>query len=81
MSKYLRKAVEMMEAARPASGFRPETPEEWHRLLRANEEMGYAMYRDGGMPERKARELARVTHGGPAGLLLLSIALAEDEHE
>ncbi|MGA0840399.1 MAG: hypothetical protein ACO3P1_10955 [Pseudomonadales bacterium] len=45
MSKHLRKAFDMFEAARPASGFRPETPEERGRLLRAQEEMGYAVYR------------------------------------
>jgi hypothetical protein len=81
MSNHLRKALEMLHAARPASGFHPETTEEWNRLLRAHEEMGYAMYREAGMPKDKARELARITHGGPAGRLLLMMQFEERQHD
>ena len=42
--------------------------------------MGYAMYREAGMSEREARDLAQQTHGGVAGRLLLSIAFGEDGH-
>lgn len=80
MSEHFRKAVLMMEAARPASGCRPETPAEWDRVIRAHEELGYAMYRESGMPEPEARALAQQTHGGMAGRLLLSIAFGEDRH-
>jgi hypothetical protein len=45
MSSDFDRAFAMWDAARPTSGFRPETPEEWRRVLRANEEMGYAMFR------------------------------------
>jgi hypothetical protein len=67
----------MWDSARPASGYRPETPEEWQQLLRAHEEMGYAINREGGMPDKEARELAREIHGGPIGMLLLKIAFSE----
>ena len=81
MSKHLRKAFLMWEAARPASGFHPETPAEWDRLLRALEEWGYAMYRKAGMSGKEARALASQTHGGPVGRLLLNIAFSEDCHD
>lgn len=81
MSKHLQRAMAMWEAARPASGFRPATPEEWQRLQRAQEEMGYATYREAGMPDKLARALARETHGGTAGLMLLQAAFGESDHE
>jgi len=81
MSKHLERAVAMMEAARPASGFRPETHEEWMRLLRANEEMGYAMYRDLGLPDKEARDVARKIHGGPVGLVLLRLTFGDEGDE
>jgi hypothetical protein len=81
MSSDFDRAFAMWDAARPASGFRPETPEEWQRVLRANEEMGYAMFRDCGMPEEEARDLARQIHGGPAGFLFLQMAFAERDDD
>jgi hypothetical protein len=81
MSAYRKKAFEMMRAARPASGFRPETPEEWTRLLAALEEVGYAMYRDNGLSSKEARRLAKQTHSGPIGLSLLEIGFSEDNHD
>jgi hypothetical protein len=38
----IERAAQMMAAARPASGFRPETPEEWEKVRRAIEELMYA---------------------------------------
>ena len=46
MNKHIKKAMEMMKAAIPASGFRPETPKEWEALQLANEELSYAMFRE-----------------------------------
>lgn len=77
MSADFERAFAMWDAARPASGFRPETPEEWRRVLRANEEMGYAMFRESGVPDEEARGLARQIHGGPAGFLFLQMAFTE----
>lgn len=71
MNKHTRKAMHMMEKAIPASGYRPETPQEWNRLLIALEEFGFAMYRDLGMSREEARRLAKQTHSGQVGLLLL----------
>jgi len=71
---HVRKAMQMLEAAKPASGFRPETPDEWLKLLRAHEEMGYAMYRVAGLSDTDARQLARSTHGGSSGMQVLDIA-------
>jgi len=81
MNTHLKKAMRMLADARPPSGFRPATPTEWDKLLRANQEMGYAMYRDNGMTETDARKLAEITHGGPVGRLLLDIAFREDTHD
>lgn len=80
MKDYELRAIAMMEAARPASGCCPETPEEWSRLLRAVEELAYAAYRDLGVPKRKAREIAHAIHGGEAGMLLLKMGFKEDDH-
>lgn len=69
MSKHLRRAMRMIDEAKTASGFRPETQEEWTRLQRAREEMAYAMYREAGMSDKQARRLARQIHSGTAGSL------------
>lgn len=71
MSKYRRRALAMLEAARPTSGDRPESNAEWRKLLRATEELAYAMYREGGLPEKKARALAQLTCSGDFGMYLL----------
>lgn len=72
------KAIDALEAARPRSGYRPETEEEWNRLVAANEKMAFAMYWMMGKSKAKARELARKTHGGEAGRLLLETAQQAD---
>ena len=81
MSAYRKKAFAMLEAARPASGLRPETPEEWTQLQAALEELCYAMYRDNGMSNKEARRIAQQIHSGPIGLLLLEIGFSEDSHD
>lgn len=78
MADYLRKAIEMLNAAKPASGFRPETPQEWDALLKANEELGYAMFRQQGISNTQARQLAKQIYGGQAGRLLLEISFRGD---
>ena len=77
---HFQKAMEMLEAARPASGFRTETLVEWLKLLRAHEEMGYASLRQAGMQDAQARALAKQTYGSPASLMLLDIAFSEAAH-
>ena len=72
------KAMHALDAARPQSGYRPETEEEWNRLVAANEKMAIAMYMKLGNSKAKARELSRKTHGGEAGRLLLEISLRDD---
>ncbi len=77
---HFQKAMQMLEAAKPASGFRPETPAEWLKVLRAHEEMGYACLRQSGMQDAQARALAKKTFGSPAILMLLDIAFSEAAH-
>ena len=72
------KAIHAWDAARPQSGYRPETEAEWIRLVAANEKMAIAMYMKLGNSKAKARELSRKTHGGEAGRLLLEISLRDD---
>jgi hypothetical protein len=81
MTDYLKRALLMVEAAKPASGFRPETPQEWNRLLIAFEELGFAMYCDLGKSTKEARRLTKQTHSGQAGLLLLQIGFGVYDHE
>jgi hypothetical protein len=77
MSKHLRRALVLMEAARPASGYMPASDAEWQKLLRANEELAYAMFREGGVPEKEARAVAHLIHGGENGMRLLRASFAE----
>lgn len=81
MTPYRRKALRMVEAARPASGYRPETEAEWQRLQAAQIEFACAMYRDIGKSEAEARAIAELIHGGAAGRLLLDISFSDDAHE
>lgn len=77
MNTRLDKAIAALEAARPASGSRPESQAEWLALLKAQEEMGYAMMRDQGKSDAESRAMARFIFGGAAGLMLLDMAFSE----
>ncbi len=81
MKKHFQKAFDAMEAAKPASGFRPESEAEWIALQKAQEEMGYAMFRSSGKSNVEARGLAEALYGGSAGQLLLRIAFSEVRHD
>jgi hypothetical protein len=77
---HFRKAMQMLEAAKPASGFRPETPAEWRTLLRAHEEMIYACLRKAGKSDAQARVIAKQTFSSPIGLSVIDIAFSEAAH-
>jgi hypothetical protein len=77
MKDYVRRARTALEAAVPMSGVRPETAKEWRKALHAFEELAYVMYREAGLPKKKARSVAQLTHGGGAGMHLLSIAFRD----
>jgi len=81
MTDYIKKAINKVEAAKPASGFRPNTPQEWRNLQEASKELGYAMFRQGGIDDKTARKLTNEIYGGVAGRLLLEIAFSEGNHE
>lgn len=74
------RAVEMLEAARPTSGFRPETTEEWLKVGHAVEEMMYASLVYSGKSEAEARALAQLAIWSPLGSVLLDIAFSESAH-
>jgi hypothetical protein len=76
----LTEAIQRLAAARPASGFKPETSQECEKLQQALEEFGYAMFRDQGQSEADARTLAHTIYGGVAGRLLMemSFGVADD---
>ena len=80
MSKHLRRAFEMIAAARPASGCKPASDAEWRKLLRATEEFAYAMHRENGMPAKKARAIAHLMHSGELGMRLLQASFEEHDH-
>ena len=81
MNKHFQKAFNAMAAAKPVSGFRPESEAEWAALQKAQEEMGYAMFRSSGKSDVEARALADAIYGGAAGRLLLQIAFSGDRHD
>ncbi len=73
MTKLMRQAIEGMEAARPKSGFLPETEAEWQKLQDAVKFLAYVQYIELGLPCKKAKELAEYIHGGVGGRLLLEL--------
>ena len=74
----LLRGLAKMKAATPDGNTWPKNEKEWKKALAALEQMGFALYLQGGMPRKEARSLARMTHGGPAGRLLLEIAQQAD---
>ena len=51
------------------------------RLAKAQEEMGYAMFRVSGKSDVEARALAHALYSGAAGQLLLRMAFSGDRHD
>lgn len=80
MNKHVEKAIEMMNAAKPASGVCPQTEAEWVKLQHANVELQYAMFRSMGKTDKEARNLASVM-GGSAGRMLLELVFQMDNRE
>ena len=76
--KAFKRGLAMMRASTPDGNTWPRNEEEWNKAVAAHEQMGFAMCLEGGMPEAKARAVARMTHGGRAGRLLLEIAQKAD---
>lgn len=81
MSPLTRKAFRRLDAARPASGLRPQTEAEWRKLQAANILVSEAMYRDLGASKAEARRIARLTMGGPAGRILIGFGFDQAERE
>ena len=77
-NKALAKGIRMMKAATPDGTTFPRNEAEWSKAVAALEQLGYATHLKSGMPKAKARELARITHGGKAGRLLLEIGQQVD---
>jgi hypothetical protein len=80
MTKDFIRALQKWDEAKPGSGFRPETQEEWRKLHMAFEEMGYVIFKKSGISKKNARLLERQTYGGSAGLAILKISLCEENH-
>ncbi len=81
VKESLQKAFDAMAAAKPVSGFRPKSEAEWTALQKAQEEMGYAMFRSSGKSNVEARALADAIYGGAAGQLLLRMVFSGDRHD
>jgi len=77
--KALAEAIRAMEAAKPRSGIRPETEQEWRRVIAAVEQLAYAMQLMAGQSPEKARAYAHIAHSGVAGRILLEMAFDADE--
>ena len=76
--KEYQRGVAMMKASTPNGYTWPRDEVEWNKAVAALEQMGYATYLKMGMPEKKARALARITHGGARGRQLLEISQQAD---
>jgi hypothetical protein len=76
----LTEAMQLLKAAKPASGGKPETHQEWEKLQQALEELSYAMFLDQGQSEAEARSLAHTIYDGAGGRLLMemSFGVADD---
>lgn len=81
MDKNFHDAIEALNAAIPASGFRPETNADWEKLQQAQIELGFATFKAAGASNSEARTLSELISGGTAGRLLLEIAFGEDNHD
>ena len=81
VKEHLQKAFDAMAAAKPTSGFCPESEAEWTAQQKAHEEMVYAIFRGGGKPDAEAQALAEALYGGAAGQLLLRMAFSGDRHD
>ena len=64
----------MMKSSIPNGNTGPRNEGEWQLAVAALEQMGFATYLKAGLPKKKARALARITHGGNAGRQLLVIS-------
>ena len=73
--KAFKRGLAMMRASTPDGNTWPRNEEEWNKAVAAHEQMG--------MPKAQARALAKTTHGGRAGRLLLETAQQadRDRHE
>ena len=76
--KEFQRGLAMMKSSTPDGNTWPRNEEEWGKAVGAIEQMGFAMYLEMGMPETEAQTLARMTHGGAAGRLLLETAQQVD---
>lgn len=76
----LRAAAQKLKAAEPASGFRPQTPDEWERAQEALVESGYSMLLHIGATHEQARTIAEAIYGGKNGRVLLDAAFKGHRH-
>lgn len=67
--------INKLNEAIPASGFRPETEEEWAKAQNALIAVGYASFQKSGLPKKKAKELAQSIYGGATGRMLLELTM------
>ena len=74
------KIIRILNEARPASGYRPETEAEWKRLQAAQVELITEFLHGSGVENnrKKARAVAEMIMGGSAGRTILEIAFSED---
>lgn len=80
MSRRARCALHALEKARPASGFRPETEEEWARLQAAQLNYFAVMLEETqDLSRSEAERVARIVFGGIAGRVILEAAFREEE--
>ena len=77
-NKELKRGISMLKSSIPDGKTWPRNEAEWVKAVAALEQMGFAMYLETGMPRAEARALARMTHGGRAGRLLLETAQQAD---
>lgn len=80
MNHHAKKYAEILNKARPVSGYRPQAHREWVRLQRAMVDASYHLYRGMGATKAEAKRMARLIHGGLAGRRLIEMSFAEPEN-
>ena len=72
-NKALAQGIELMKSSTPDGNTWPHNEAGWSKAVTALEQLGYAMYLESGMPEARARELARRTSEDSAVRILLGL--------
>ena len=79
--RFFHRCVAHVAASKPILGRRPKSEIEWAELLKTYEQLLRWMLCNMGLSSKRASEIANSIFAGPAGQMLLELALSEKPHE